>query len=71
MGTLWGLGLITTILKTLAAISTILKAFAARAAIFKALAALLALTAYEALAVTVAVAALIKTGTVPAVEVKA
>jgi len=66
---LWGLGLITAILKTLAAFSTILKAFAARATIFKALTALLA--AHEALAVTVAIAALIQTRTVPAVEVKA
>ena len=58
MGSSLGLGLITTILKTLTAFP----------AVFKALTALLA--AHEALAVTVAIAALIQTRAVPAVEVK-
>jgi len=61
----------TTILKPFTAFSTILKPFSARATIFKALTALLALTAHKALAKTVAITALIKTRTVPAVEVEA
>jgi hypothetical protein len=56
---------------------TIFKAFAAifnaltAPAIFNSLTALLALAAYEAFAVAAAIAALIKTGTVPAVKVEA
>jgi len=63
-------------LVVIAAVS-IFKAFAAlfnaltAPAIFKALTALLALAAYEAFAVAAAIAALIKTGTVPAVKVEA
>src|SRR5258707_15611710 len=59
---------LTTILKTLMAFA-IFKSLTAFA-IFKSLTALLALTAYETLAVSAAIAALIKTGTVPAVEVE-
>jgi len=63
-------------LVVIAAVS-IFKAFAAlfnaltAPAIFKALTALLALAAYETFAVAAAIAALIKTGTVPAVKVEA
>jgi len=58
------------ILKALTAFATILKTLTAFA-IFKALASLLALTAYKTLPKSAAIAALIETGTVPAVQVKA
>jgi hypothetical protein len=45
----------------------VLKALTTFATIFKALTALLALAAYKTFAATVAIAALIETGTVPAV----
>ena len=62
------------IFKALPALATIfkaLKALTAFATILKALTAFLALTAYEALAVSAAIAALIETRAVPAVEVEA
>jgi hypothetical protein len=65
------LRLIATILITVAALAAILEAFTALATVLKALAALLTLTPYETLAVSAAIAALIETRTVPAVEVKA
>jgi hypothetical protein len=72
------LRLIATILKAVTAFSAVFKALTAVATILKALATIvkalttfLALTAYEAFAVSAAIAALIETGTVPAVEVEA
>src|SRR5215467_4423178 len=60
---------VPAIFKALAAVA-VFKALAALAA-FKALAALLTLTTYKALAISAAKAALIETGTVPAIEVEA
>jgi hypothetical protein len=56
------------VFKALTALTTILKPLAT---ILEALAAFLALTAYKTLAVSATIAALIETGTVPAVEVEA
>jgi len=64
------LRLIATFLKAVATFPAVFKALAALAA-FKALAALLTLTTYKALAISAAKAALIETGTVPAIEVEA
>jgi hypothetical protein len=61
------LRLIATILITLTAFPAVFKALTVFTTILKALTAFLALTAYEALAVSAAIAALIETGTVPAV----
>ena len=61
------LRLITTILKTLTAFPAVFKAVTAVATILKALTAFLALTAYEALTVSAAIAALIETRAIPAV----
>ena len=65
------LRLITTILKTFTTLATIFKALTAFATILKAFTAFLALTAYEALAISAAIAALIETRAIPAVEVEA
>jgi hypothetical protein len=63
-----GLTAFPAVFKTLTAFATILKPLAT---ILKALTAFLALTAYEALAVSTAITALIETRAIPAVEVKA
>src|SRR5262249_14412659 len=62
---------LATILITLTAFPAILKPFTTFATIFKALTALLALTAHETLAESAAIAALVETGTIPAIEIKA
>ena len=63
--------LFATIFKTIAAFATIFKAITAFATLVKALAAFLALAAFEALANSAAIAALIKAGAVPAIDVEA